>query len=193
VFSSRNLHFIVLGVIIGAAVAYVFAFYQAESSFPPQAAAQPSGLPPNHPDLGSNNEQMLELLKKAIEEKPDQPEMIARYANILFNMGRFDEALGWFTKVLELQPDNLDARSLRGAIYWRLNRIDDAAGDLQGVLKRDPNHIPSLYGMVLLSLHHKDLPKAAEYFKKIETIDPGYEGLADLRRRLEEERNKAGK
>src|SRR5215470_4389386 len=128
--SSRNIHFAILGLILGASVAYVFAFYQVESTLPAQAAVTPAsddGLPANHP--GVNNEQMLELLKKTIEEKPDQPEVIARYANILFNLGRFDEALTWFTKVLELQPDNLDARSLRGAVYWRQNKIDDAAND----------------------------------------------------------------
>ena len=192
-FSSRNIHFAILGIILGASVAYIVAFYQVESTLPVQAATMASnnGLPADHPDV-SNNEQMLDLLKKAIEEKPDQPEMIARYANILFNMGRFDEALGWYTKVLELQPDNLDARSLRGAVYWRKNRIEEAAADLQGVLQRDPKHIPSLYGMFLLSLHRREIAKAGDYLKKIEAIDPGYEGLAELRRRLEDERAKAG-
>jgi tetratricopeptide (TPR) repeat protein len=136
---------------------------------------------------------MLQLLKKAIEEKPDQPEMISRYANVLFNMGRFDEALKWYGRVIELQPDNLDARSLRGAVYWRLSRIDEAATDLQDVLRRDPSHIPSLYGMFLLSLHRHDVPSAEEFFGKLQKVDPAYEGLPELKRRLDEERSKAAK
>jgi len=191
-FSSRNIHYAILGIILGASVAYIFAFYQVESTMPAQAQSlQQNGMPANHPDV--NNEQMLELLKKAVEDKPDQPEMISRYANVLFNVGRYDEALKWYGKAIELQPDNLDARSLRGAVYWRLNRIDEAAGDLQGVLQRDPKHIPSLYGMFLLSLHRHDVPNAEQYFAKIQAVDPAYEGLPELKRRLDEERSKAAK
>ena len=191
-FSSRNIHFAVLGIILGASAAYILAFYQVESTLPAQAQSAPqNGLPANHPEV--NNDQMLGLLKKAIEEKPDQPEMISRYANVLFNMGRFDEALKWYSKVIELSPDNLDARSLRGAVYWRMGKIDDAATDLQGVLRRDPGHIPSLYGMFLLSLYRHDVPRAEEFFGKIQNIDPTYEGLADLKKRLDAERSKAAK
>src|SRR5262245_14647385 len=121
-FSSRNIHFAILGIILGASAGYVYAFYQAQSVLPPPPVTQ--SLPANHPDV--NNEQMLELLKKAIEENPNQPEMVSRYANVLFNAGRIEEALGWYSKLLELQPDNLDARSLRGAVYWRMGRIDEA-------------------------------------------------------------------
>jgi len=192
VFSSRNIHFAVLGIILGASAAYIFAFYQVESTMPAEAqSTQKTGLPANHPDV--NNEQMLDLLRKAIEEKPDQPEMISRYANVLFNMGRWDEALKWYGKVIELQPDNLDARSLRGAVYWRMNKIDEAAADLQSVLRRDPAHVPSLYGMFLLSLHRHDVPRAEEFFAKIQKVDPTYEGLAELKKRLDEERSKAAK
>ena len=84
-----------------------------------------------------------------------------------------------------------DARSLRGAVYWRMNKIDEAAADLQSVLRRDPAHVPSLYGMFLLSLHRHDVPRAEEFFAKIQKVDPTYEGLAELKKRLDEERSKA--
>jgi len=188
--SARSIHFAILGVIIGASAGYVYAFYDAEKSLPPQTVHQ-AGLPANHPDV--NNDQMLELLKKAVEENPNQPEMVARYANILFSMGRMDEALKWYDKVLEIQPENVDSRSLRGAIYWRMGRIDDALADLQTALRQDPNHIPTLYGMFLVSLYRHDVPTAEQFFKRIQNLDPTYEGLTELKSRLEEERRKAGK
>src|SRR5262245_42935963 len=144
-FSSRNIHFAILGIILGASTGYIYAFYQAEKSFPPTPAVNSQGLPSNHPDV--NNEQMVELLRKAVEENPNQPEMVARYANVLFNAGRIEEALVWYGKVLELQPDNVDVRSLRGAVYWRIGKIDEAEADLERSLKTNPDHIPALYGM----------------------------------------------
>jgi tetratricopeptide (TPR) repeat protein len=187
-FSSRNIHFAILGLIVGASAGYVFAFYQAESSLPVVADAGPEGLPSGHP---GGDEQTLELLRKAVEANPNDPETATRYANSLFSLGRLEEALKLYGKVLELQPDNLDVRSLRGAIYWRTERIAEADADLQAALRQDPNHIPALYGMFLLSVQKRDLQKAAELLKKVESLDPTYEGLPDLRNRLEEERRKA--
>src|SRR5262245_16193317 len=191
-FSARNIHFAILGLILGASSGYMFAFYEAGKSLPPTpSASRPEGLPANHPDV--NSDQMLALLKKAVEENPNQPEMVARYANVLFNAGRIDEALKWYGKVLELQPNNIDVRSLRGAVYWRIGRIDDATADLQLALKQDPKHIPTLYGMFLVSLYKHEVAKAEEFLRKVESIDPGYEGLPDLRKRLEDERRKGSK
>ena len=189
-FSSRNIHFALLGIILGASAGYVFAFYQASLALPPEPPPR-SGLPANHPEV--SDEQMVDVLKKAVEENPNQPEMVARYANVLFNMGRIEEALVWYSKVLELQPGNLDVRSLRGAVYWRTGKIDEAMTDLQAVLKQDPKHIPALYGMFLVRLYRHEVPEAAEVLRKIENLDPAYEGLPELRSKLEDERRKTGK
>ena len=54
-FSSRNIHFAILGLILGASSGYIFAFYQAEVSFvpktPTQQQASQTGTPPNHPNV----------------------------------------------------------------------------------------------------------------------------------------------
>ena len=39
-FSSRNIHFAILGLILGASIGYIAAFYQAEASFVPKAPPQ---------------------------------------------------------------------------------------------------------------------------------------------------------
>jgi len=186
-FSSRNIHFAVLGLILGASAGYVLAFYNAEVPAEAPAAAN-SGLPANHPDL--NSPETLDFLRKAAEENAQQPEILARYANALFSAGRFEDALEWYGKVLAIQPDNLDVRSVRGAVYWRLGRMDEAMADLQAALQQDPNHLPTLYGLFLLTLNKGDVARAAQVFRKIESIDPNYEGLPELKARLEEERRK---
>jgi tetratricopeptide (TPR) repeat protein len=200
--TPRNIHFVVLGLILGASAAYIFAFYQVESVMPAQAeSAATNGLPANHPDADGlpanhpevNDEQMLDLLKKTVEEKPDQPEVISRYANVLLGKGRYDEAVKWYGKVVELQPDNLDARTMRGVAYWQMNRVDEAATDLQAVLKRDPGHIKSLIGMFLVSLYKHDVPTAEKYLAKVQAIDPSSTVLPELKEKLDEERSKAAK
>jgi|GEM_PF-2375701 len=188
-FTSRNIHFAILGIILGAATGYVVAFYQAAAAAPPTedphtaAAADPQGaLPANHPEV--NSQQMLELLKKAAEDSPNQPEVLSRYANELFQAGKMEESAEWYGKVVALQPKDTDVRSLYGAVLWRIGRKDEAKTQLQTALTLDPKHVPSLHGLFIIALDTHDVAKATDYVHRIEQIDPAYPGLSDLKARL---------
>jgi len=187
-FTSRNIHFAILGIILGAAIGYVVAFYQAAAAAPPEdphAAAtsdQQGALPANHPEV--NSQQMLDLLKKAAEDSPNQPEVLSRYANELFQVGRMEESAEWYGKVVALQPKDTDVRSLYGAVLWRIGRKDEAKTQLQTALTQDSKHVPSLHGLFIIALDSHDVAKAGEYLQRIEKIDPAYPGLSDLKARL---------
>jgi Flp pilus assembly protein TadD len=183
-FTSRNIHFAILGIIFGAATGYVVAFYQAAAAAPPveTAADQQGALPANHPEV--NSQQMLDLLKKAAEDSPNQPEVLSRYANELFQADRLEESAEWYGKVVALQPKDTDVRSLYGAVLWRIGRKDEAKTQLQTALTQDPKHVPSLHGLFIIALDNHDIAKATDYVHRIEQIDPAYPGLADLKARL---------
>ena len=187
-FTSRNIHFAILGIILGAATGYVVAFYQAAAAAPapdPHSVAatdQQAALPANHPDV--NSQQMLDLLKKAAEDSPNQPEVLSRYANELFQIGRMEESAEWYAKVVALQPKDTDVRSLYGAVLWRIGKKDEAQTQLQTALIQDPKHVPSLHGLFIIALDSHDVTKAGEYLQRIEKADPAYPGLADLKARL---------
>jgi len=62
-FSSRNIHLAILGIILGASAGYVAAFYKANSALapPPLSPNQSQNeMPANHPSV--NNEQMLDAI-----------------------------------------------------------------------------------------------------------------------------------
>jgi Flp pilus assembly protein TadD len=190
-FSSRNIHLAVLGIILGASAGYVAAFYKAQSSFapPPLSAGQAQGeVPAGHPDV--NNEQMLEAMKKAVETDPSNPEILERYAMALFDAGHFEESEQWFKKVVDLQPDNVDVRSMYSAVLWRMGKKDVAGVQLNAALKVDARHIPSLHLITLLALEKHDVAQAEQFIKRIEAINPAYGALSELRARLQAERGK---
>jgi cytochrome c-type biogenesis protein CcmH/NrfG len=190
-FSSRNLHFAILGIILGESSGYVFAFYRAQSSQTPppltetQAAAD---MPAGHPDV--NNDQMLAAMKKAVENDPTQPEVVKRYAMALFDAGHFEEAVQWFGKAVELEPRSVDTRSMYAAVLWRVGNKASAAVQLEETLKLDPRNIPSLHGLTLLALESGNATRANELIRKIEGIEPTYDQLPDLRTRLQAIRGK---
>src|SRR3981081_1460077 len=112
-FTSRNIHFAILGIILGGASGYIFAFYQVQSSMPRPV---PSAQGQQHPDV--NDQQLLAMFKEALAKNPNDTTLMTRYANFLFDMGKFAEAVQWFQKVLALQPGNLDVRTDLGTALY---------------------------------------------------------------------------
>jgi len=184
-FSSRSIHFALLGIILGASTGYVFAFYRASATLPPtlteaQAEAE---VPAGHPEV--NSQQMLDAMKKAVELDPKQPEVVKRYATALFEAGQMNEAKTWFGKAVDLEPNSAETRSMYGAVLWRLGDKEGAAAQLEITLKADPNYMPGLHGLTLIAIERQDFVRAEQLIKKIESVQPGYDQLPNLRSRLE--------
>ena len=106
--------------------------------------------------------------------------------------GRLDEAIEIYGRALQIQPENLTVRSLVIAMLFNQDRIPEAKQHLDIALKQNPNHIPTLHGLFLVTLESdKDVAKAEGIAKQIETLSPNYQGLSDLKSRLEAARNAA--
>src|SRR5437867_1968555 len=186
-FTSRNIHFAILGIILGATSGYILAFYQVQSSMPRSApVSQSSNLPQNHPDV--SNEQLLAMFKEALDKNPNDSTLMTRYANFLFDLRRFNEAVQWFQKVLAAQPNNLDARTDLATALWNAGQKDQAMAEYQQTLKVDPKHMATLHNLVIVHLEERDFPAAEQTLKQMEQIDPKYEGLEPLKKRLAEVR-----
>jgi tetratricopeptide (TPR) repeat protein len=193
-FSSRNIHFAILGIILGATSGYILAFYQAGKGLPEKmkildnraaGASQQA-----HPDV--TNEQVLAMFKQQLEKDPNNIEILSRYADFLSDTEHFQEAADTYKKVLKAQPNNLDAQTFMGTALWNLGKRDEAVAAYEKSLKADPNHLPSLYYMALvdLDLRH-DVNAASEKLAKMEKIDPSQPALKELRQKIEDERQKS--
>ena len=189
-FSSRNIHFAILGLILGGSAGYIVAFYNAQSNLP---SVEASAAPAGHPDVGET--QMLDALRQTLRENPNQPELVTRYAMTLFDLGRqagpqgrgyLLEAETWFAKAVQLAPADLNARSLHGIVLWELGRREEAAAELEAGIKQDPAHIPSLHGLFLMAIETGDKNRASQMLQRMEKADPGYEGLSGLKTRFQE-------
>jgi tetratricopeptide (TPR) repeat protein len=188
-FSARNIHFAILGIILGATTGYIFAFYQVENSTPREAppsqqSQQGSNLPGGHPNV--NNDQLLAMFKEALAKNPNDTTLMTRYANFLFDMGKFNEAVEWFQKAVALQPGNLDVRADLGTALWNAGQKDKSMAEYQSILKTNPKHMATLHNLVIVHLEERDLTAAEQVLKQMEAIDPKYEGLEPLKKRLRE-------
>src|SRR5262245_16944127 len=184
-FSSRNNHFAILGIILGATTGYIFAFYQVQSSMPRTVPAQQgSNMPQGHPNV--SNEQLLGMFKEALAKNPNDTTLMTRYANFLFDLGKFNEAVEWFQKVVAVQPTNLDVRTDFGTALWNSGQKDKAMAVYQEILKSDPKHMATLHNLVIVHLEERNASAAQQVLQQMEAIDPKYTGLDALKKRLAE-------
>ena len=139
-FSSRNIHFAILGFILGASSGYIFAFYEAESSMARQTAPSAnSGAPQGHPNVGT--EEILEMFRVALERNPKEPELLARYASFLFNLGRFPESVELFQKSLAVRPNHLATmEDMFDAQLEGLRDVKAAETTLKDMTRMDPTY-----------------------------------------------------
>ncbi len=175
--TSRNIHFAILGIILGATTGYIFAFYQVQSSMP---QVGPS----------TQNEKLQAMFKEALAKNPNDPTLMMRYANYLFDLGRFNEAVEWFQKVVAMQPNNLDVRTDLGTALWNAGQKGKAMAEYQSILKADPKHMATLHNLVIVHLEERNSAAADQVLKQMEEIDPKYEGLEPLKKRLAEIKGK---
>src|SRR5262249_16884532 len=68
---------------------------------------------------------------------------------------------------------------------------DKAMAEYQQILKSDPKHMATLHNLVIVHMEARDFAAAEQVLKQMEQIDPKYEGLEPLRKRLSELRAKS--
>jgi len=189
--SARNIHFIILGIILGATSGYIFAFYQVQSTTPPPEIVD-SGVPSGHPNV--DNQQIQALFNEAFQKNPNDPKLLARYGNFLFSTDRFSEAIDAYQKVLVTEPNNLNVRTDMATAYWNSGQRDQAMTEYNKALEIDPKHINTLHTLFLVQIEGRnDIDAAAGLLKRIEEANPSYDQLPGLKRQLEQERARAPK
>src|SRR5437868_6622699 len=106
--SSRNIHFAILGIILGASSGYIFAFYQIDKNIPVRTRTldQPGNNGGQHPEV--SNDQILAMFKEQIAKNPKDAEVLSRYGDFLSDIEQFQQAADTYKKVLEIEPDNLN-------------------------------------------------------------------------------------
>ena len=177
-------HFASLGIILGVATAYIFGSYQLEA----RRAAEASELAVSaaveaHTDI--SDEEMLSLFDQALAIDPNNQELNTRYANFLFNLQRFAQAVELYQGVLKNDPENSKVRTDMATAIYNLGKVDEAIVQYERSLLSDSSNILALHNVVLAQLDALGNIDAAEAtIRRIEAIDPSYPGLNSLRQRL---------
>jgi len=80
------------------------------------------------------------IYKRLLEADPDDYATNLGYGWILFNLKRYEEALGYFEKAHEVNPDSADAVCYIGHTLRQLGRVDEAIENFSRCLAIKPDH-----------------------------------------------------
>jgi len=110
--SSRNIHFAILGIILGATSGYIFAFYQIDKNVPEKTrtlSRKGDSEGQAHPNV--SNDQILAMFKTQLEKNPNDAELLSRYGDFLSDIERYQDAADAYKKVLAIEPENINAQT----------------------------------------------------------------------------------
>ena len=123
----------------------------------PQDAAPPHLLGVVRAQQGRNGE-ALELIGAALKIRPDAPEILSNYANVLKAQGRFTDALDNYDRALAIKPDYAAALAKRGLVLRDLGRLAEALESTERALALNSNYAEaaSNRGIILSDLGRHD-------------------------------------
>lgn len=105
-----------------------------------------------------------ELMKRALELNPLSSEILSRYAEILEELNRPDEAIAIAERALRITPNQSWADMMLGFVYFTIsNRYVDAWEQWWKVAEYDAEHTWATMGLSVMALHMLDRA-TAEYW-----------------------------
>ncbi len=112
-----------------------------------------------------------QAFKRALELKPNFPEALAYYSNLLCYMGRLDEALVMGERAMQLDPLNSIILTISGCSLSYLRRYDDSIERMQNALQTSPND-PVAYNSLWETYYKKGM-----YEESLESAMAFFTGL----------------
>ncbi len=113
----------------------------------------------------------LELLDLNLERDPDNPEILAARAKVLFNLQRVKEAYYDINKALNADPENLEYLMLKADIAFSNGHLEESYRSLEIAEKLAPNSQEVQLKMGEITFYSRDYDRSLKYLSKVTEHD----------------------
>lgn len=119
-----------------------------------------------------SSKRQLSSFSELCDFNPEYVKAICKKSFVLYQLGRYKEALGLANKTLEIEPDHVGALSLKASSLLKLQRFQEAFELVALALDLDPKNseLLSLKGKALLKFHKYE--EGLEYLEKAYQLTP---------------------
>lgn len=149
-------------------------------------AAAPKHAPALHllgiiKHLQGNTAAAIQLIEKAIQIAPDDPQFHANAAEMHRLMKNLEQAIMHGEKAVSIAPSNAIAHSNLGIAYYDAGEIDKAEACQKAALEIKPNLAASLNNLGSIERDRKNKTGAIDYYRKAIAAAPEYiESISNL-------------
>jgi tetratricopeptide (TPR) repeat protein len=97
-------------------------------------------------DQGVNLDEGMEMIKKAVQQRPDDGYIVDSLGWAYYRIGNFEEATRQLERAIELKPEDPTINDHLGDAYWRVGRVLEARFQWAHArdLKPDPEELPKI-------------------------------------------------
>jgi len=111
-------------------------------------------------------------LKRMLQEKPDDPEVLLALANLYYDAAMWEQAAGYYERVAQVEP-NADLLTDLGVCYRGLRQFDKAIEIFARAHEQDPTHWQSLYNTIIVAgFDTGRIEVARQALASMEAIEP---------------------
>ena len=97
-------------------------------------------------DQGTNLDEGMKMIRRAVEQRPDDGYIVDSLGWANFRIGNYDEAVKELDRAVELKPDDPTINDHLGDAYWRVGRVLEARFQWSHAkdLKPEPEDLPKI-------------------------------------------------
>ncbi|MBN2423593.1 MAG: tetratricopeptide repeat protein [Calditrichaceae bacterium] len=131
----------------------------------------------------------IQRLKNKLSENEHDVETLISLGNSYFDLGRYDEAVGYYNHALEHDIQNANVLIDMGVAYYNLGQSDQAVLLMEKALEIEPGHQQGLYNLGIVNYNDKKNEKAVFYWNKLIELYPDSRETQNARNLIKQIRN----
>jgi len=135
----------------------------------------PTSQPPTKDNVSEKFRHQMEMLKKAVDENPNDTSRIREYADFLFAAHKADEAIPFYKRILKVNPKRTDILFSVSFIYYNKKDFDKSEEITNQILMMDKKNQQALYNLGAIAVAKGDIQKAKQIWTKLINEYPGTE------------------
>lgn len=106
-------------------------------------------------------------LKERLAENPFDVKLNIRFANMLFDIQKFQEAKRFYRQALKLDPRQISAHIDLAICYYNMQQVDSALVEMKNALKIEPNHPKGLFNIGVMYYNIGNTEEAKTFWTKL--------------------------
>ena len=191
--TRENLLFVIIGLLAGFIVGFMFASTMAQRQVAPaRVAAGGQNMPSDHPPIGGgegNPQQVfaeVQASMKKAREEPQNFEAQITAARLEYQIRRFDDAIEFLLKANSLRPGDYDTIATLGMVNLDAGHYEQSIKWYKAAMMKKSDDIAVIDGLCAAALGAGDVNEAESAIAKLEKLDPQNTDLPRFKEKLAE-------